>query len=428
MNQNTQTPNTRSNFGSAFKGNGTSSNKRKGPTERIFMQVHSIESYSDFPTVAYGYNLKTKQKIAIRLTTTVERIEDLQRIYKNMTPTQAQQRARAEYQGSNKRESLDDKRDKRHARFLSFDHCVALQPLEDGTPFYRAHWSELLSSNSCCTIFEGMAHLYVNKEKNIALLKVIEFISDLQLGNAERNHKIVLNTLKNQFKNGLKRMGSCVVQVIDSHNSVISESSIYQASHKEPASNKDGDQFDITVLANEFESINAFMGHKEQDPKPYHVDIDLARVGLSVLAGIPFEMRNLCYSSAEYIQTMQDSKTKFESGEFSIRIVSLNEIFCGPERKKSLILKANNKSIISNYTKQELVESDDPNEPAFERSIALYMPTVFALHYHRDSGNPFIAYNIISEQFSTFTPAQLWQMPKDLSGFKYRILHDDMNS
>ena len=90
MNPNTQPPNTRSNFGSAFKGNGTSSNKRKGPTERIFMQVHSIESYSDFPTVAYGYDLKTKQKIAIRLTTTVERIEDLQRIYKNMTPTQAQ--------------------------------------------------------------------------------------------------------------------------------------------------------------------------------------------------------------------------------------------------------------------------------------------------------------------------------------------------
>lgn len=427
MNQNNQAPNTRSNFGSAFKGNSSNSVGRKGPTERIFMQVHSIETYSDFPTVAYGYNLKTKQKIAIRLTTTAERTEDLQRIYKNMNLADAQKKARNEYQGSNKRESLDDKRDKRHARFLSFDHCVALEPLEDGTMFYRSHWSELLSSNSCCSIFEGMAHLYLNIEKNIAILKVIEFISELQLDNPQRNKQIVLNTLKNKFRNGLKRMGSCVIQIIDSQNAVLAEPSIFQAFHKEPSSNNNGDQFEVTILANEEDSVSAFMGNKEQDPKPFHIDIDLARIGLSVVAGIEFDKRNLCYSSSDYIQLMNDAQSKFESGEYRIRIVSLNEIFLGPERKNRLIMKAKNKGIISNYTKQELVQSDNPNEPQVERTLALYMPTVFALHYHRDSGNPFVAYNIISEQFSTFTPAQLWQMPKDIGGFKYKILHDDMN-
>lgn len=428
MNQNNQTPNTRSNFGSAFKGNNSISGAKKGPTERIFMQVHCIESYPDFPTVAYGYNLKTKKKIAIRLTTTAERTEDLQRIYKNMNLVEAQKKARNEYQGSNKRESLDDKRDKRHARFLSFDHCVALEPLEDGTPFYRSHWSELLSSNPCCTIFEGMAHLYLNIEKNFAILKVIEFISELQLENPQRNKQIVLNTLKNKFKNGLKRMGSCHIQIIDSQNSVIAEPSIFQSYHKEPSSNNNGDQFEITILGSEEDSISAFMRNKEQDPKPFHVDIDLARIGLSVVAGIEFDKRNLCYSSSEYIQLMNDAQSKFESGEYTIRIVSLNEIFCGPERKNRLIMKAKSKGIISNYTKQELVQTNDPNEPQVERTIALYMPTVFSLHYHRDSGNPFVAYNIISEQFSTFTPTQLWQMPKDLGGFKYKILHDDMNS
>lgn len=417
-NTNSNAPNSRLNFASMVA-------PKSAPSMRIFMQVENIVTYSDFPTVAYGTDLKTKKKIAIRLTNTEERSQDLQKIYKSLDPIQAMQRAKREYMGASKRESLDDKRDKRYARFLTFDHCVKLEPLNDGTLFYRSHWSELVSSNPLCTIFEGVAHLYLNPQKNIAMVKVIEFIKDLPLDNVEKNKQTILTTLKNKYRNGLKRMGSCVLQIIDSENNVIAEPSIFQTYHTEPFKNKDGDTLQIAVYGTEQESLNAFMTDNPADPKDYHINNDLGRIGISVLAGIPFDFKNLAYKSNEYLHIMKDAQDKFKSGAYTIRVVSLNEIFCGPERRNTLFKKMGNKSIVSNYTQVEYIKSDDPNEPDFERTIALYVPTVFAIHYHKDSGNPFVAYSIISEQFSNFKPSPLWKMENSLQGYKYQILHND---
>lgn len=423
---NTQTPNPYSNLARSFvKQNGYSGNQNtKSDYRRIFFKVEQILNQPNTLTTAFGYDLLTKEYIAVRLNTVEEYANDLV-TNERLSKDSALQKARHAYTGSNSREPLAAKRDKHRARFLSFDNCLLIGDI-NGVPLYRSHWSEMISNQENCLIFQGLSYLNVREavrdqegniiRKEIAQLNTIQQIKDLELKNFTSNFKALNGALATSFKNGMPRTGYAIFQIFDTvSQKIVAEPIIFQKFKKDVAFDPNtGIEHNINIPLDPTESINAFMNDiADTDPNTFLVEKDFLRVIMPLFFDLQVNKDAFCQQNPEYLEALRNIYKRTHSGEITVRIISIHQVYIGAERKNHLV-KNINKGVIKAYTKK----IQDP-ETMQETIIRHYIPTVFALHFHRDSGNPYVAYNMLSFARSPIKPAILLEVPKDLFGFNY---------
>lgn len=418
-NQNTSLPQF-SNLSKSF------AQRKNNPHLRIFLKVDKIVSAPNALTVAYGHDIMTQQYIGIRLNTVDEYASDLMNENPRLKQADAQQKARQSYTGSHSRESLNDKRDKRKARFLSFDRCIPIAP-NNNIPMFRSHWSELISNNNNCEIFEGMAYLHVkaaqyNNEgvmvkRDIAHLNIIQQIKTLNLGDYDENIKTLTSALATSFKNGMRRTGYAIFEIIDvPNNQILAETYVFQKVIKEVLFNpSSGVEYNSSQPAEVEDSIAEFMTKQhEGDITPYAVERDFLRVLMPLFFNIPVDHDALCQRSKEYLDTLATINRRAANGEILLRIACIHQVFIGSERK-NLLINNIEKGLIKAYTHTSTVNGE-------QITIRRYIPTLFALHFHTDSQNPYVAFNIISNNPQNIPPTPLHAIPNDVFNIKYRKL------
>lgn len=405
--------------------------KAQSTFQRIFFQVEQIVSQPNTLTTAYGYNIQTKQYIAVRLNTIEEYTQDLIN-QKKLSKTEAEKRAKNAYTGSNSRESLAEKRDKHRARFLTFDNCLLIGDIQ-GIPLYRSHWSEMISNQDNCQIFEGLAYLHVRKcvkdqfnniiKKEIAHLNIIQQIKDLDLNNREQNQKTLNAALATNFKNGMPRTGYAIFQIYDTvAQNIIAEPLLFQHVKKETQFDPNtGSEYNVSTPQQPEESIHVFMNDvNEGEPNTFLIERDFLRVVMPLFFDVTINKDAFCQQNPEYINLLKSIYKRVQSGEITVRLTCIHQVFVGAERKNYLI-KNIEKGLIKAYSKQVELASNEDGTPN-HTIIRHYIPTVFSLHFHRDSGNPYVGYNIISQLNSTIKPSPLFSIPNDLFGVNYKPL------
>lgn len=432
MQANTTTPHTRLALQIANQ------QKEIATPKRIFLKVEKIttkqgKTPQETFHVAYGYDLKTQQRIAIRLNTVQEYKQDL--IEKNkMKPDEAEKKAKNAYTGSSSRESLIDKRDKRQAKFLSFDNCLLVGNV-DNVPLYRAHWSELASSKENCAIFEGMAYLHVREaklnsrneveRKSIAHLNIIERIKTLELKNFEVNLKALRASLSTQFKNGMNRTGYATIELIDSNTGeLIAEPYVFQKNATEVRFDPNtGEEYNFSTPVTPDESLHDFMNSRyEGEPNSIFIERDFLRVLMPLYFGLQINKEAFYKQDSAYLDHLTSLYQKAKAGLITVRLVSIHQVYMGTERRNALV-KNINKGLIKAYSQVIYLQQAIGSLEQKQAIIRRYIPTFFVLQFHADTGNPYVAYNILSSLTPSTPPQQLIQIPDDLNGFNYRQLY-----
>lgn len=405
--------------------------KSRSTPQRIFFQVEQIVSQPNTLTTAYGYNIQTKEYIAIRLNTVEEYAEDLV-VQKKLSKASAEKQAKSAYTGTHSREPLAAKRDKHRARFLTFDNCLLIGDIQ-GIPLYRSHWCEMISNQPDCQIFEGLAYLHVREavkdqfnqviKREIAHLNIIQQIKDLQLKDFDNNNKALNAALATQFRNGMQRTGYAIFQLFDTvKQQVIAEPMIFQKLEKisqlDPNS---GAEYNVTTPLPPTESINAFMNDLHQgEVTSFSIERDILRVIMPLFFEVQLNKEAFCQQDEGYLTLLKNIYKQVQSGEIVVRLTCIHQVYMGAERKGYLI-KNIQKGLIKAYSKVVEIPSHADGMPS-QTVIRRYIPTVFALHFHRDSGNPYIAYNIFSHLESPIPPSPLYKIPTNMFGIAYKPL------
>jgi hypothetical protein len=403
-------------------------NSRNQVDLRIFLKVDRIVSQPRNHTFAYGMNLHTNEYIAIRLNSVDEYMNDLLLTNPSMSKNDAEMKARQTYIGSNSRETLDQKRDKRKALFLSFDKCLPIQPIQDNLPTYRSHWSELMSSNPNTQVFEGLAYLKISKpvfnDKNIMIkkpfanLNIIQQKATLKLKDYAKNLSILQSALATEFKNGMSRTGYAIIEIIDTkNNQIIAETYIFQKINKLSQFNSiSGSEYNISEPASFEESLDDFINKKhEGDINSFAVEKDFLRVLMPLYFGKKCNKDSFCQNTDQFLNTLMEIYSAAKNNEITLNITCIHQVYLGVERT-NYIINNMNKGLIKAYNGTFI-------QDGVTRNIRKYIPTVFALQFHTDSQRPYVAFNIISNKDQRLNIQPLHKIPNDLNGNKYKKLN-----
>lgn len=398
---------------------------------RIFLKVEDIQSSPHGPTVAIGIDLLKNERIHVRLNTIEERVADLSK-NKRATIDKIQQQVKNQYAGAYARESLEIKRDKRHAAYLCFDHCVPTSHSNDGPATFRSHWAELMSADKQAEIIHGLATIQTRQagthksgiKKDTAWIEFIEQVSTLVPQQTDLNLSLISKALNNHDDDGMPRSGYGMLQLLKD-NSIYSEVKLFQNKKKVAYRDHYNQLIEFLTEVSAQESLNHLINH-ENNHKSKEVAIlnDIAKVTLGALAGFKLHQQLFSNSDPHYLQTLRDLYADLKSGLIKVNLIGVRTILFGPDSTRNVIKKIQGSGPLSIYQKKYPISPDAPDSTVSVKVV--YLPSTAAIHRHIDSNRPYAVFCLPTSSTATRTAYLLSDVSqKQLEWTHLRSLTDE---
>lgn len=378
---------------------------------RLFLRVKAITASPCGHTFAYGIDLHTDEIIKIRLNTVDEGVDDLMRA-RQMNRELALKQVKSQYAGANSRDSLQTKRDKYQAAYLSFDRCIEIPSTEFGIKAYRSHWAELMSADPAAEVMFGLGHVHrqlsdhllQNQKPGAAWTEIIETIKLLVPQYHEANHQNLMSALSPRDEQHRPREGYAVLQVYE-QDQLQSEIKIFQ--HRKAVTHPDsqGQALSILQAVSAEETLDYyFNGFVSKTNTEFNISRDIARIILNVFCGHPVSASQFSSQTTDYLASLRQLYRRFKDQQLTVRLIAVRTILFGPYKIRSLLASNPQKGPLKLYQNNQ------------------FLPTVLVIQRHADSGRAFGVFALPAEQSSSFKPCTLSALPIDMAQYIYRHL------
>ena len=378
---------------------------------RLFLRVKSIAASSCGHTFAYGIDLNTDEIIKVRLNTVDEGVDDLMQA-RQMSRELALKQVKSQYTGANSRDSLQTKRDKYQAVYLSFDRCIEIPSTEFGIKAYRSHWAELMSADPAAEVMFGLGHVHrqlsdpvlQNQKPGAAWTEIVETIDVLVPQQQHSNHQSLMAALSPTDEQHRPREGYAVLQVYE-QDQLQSEIKIFQ--HRKAVTHPDpqGQALSVLQAVSAEETLEYyFNGLVTKTNTEFNISRDIARIILNIFCGHPVSASQFSSQATDYLASLRQLYRRFKEQQLTVRLIAVRTILFGPYKIRSLLASNPQKGPLKLYQNNQ------------------FLPTILVIQRHADSGRAFGVFALPAEQASSFKPCTLSALPIDMAQYTYRHL------
>lgn len=360
----------------AKKSNNTNTSN-VSPFISLYMKVNDIRTEHNI-TYAYGLDLINRNYVRVRLNSVDEGANDLIITKRASNIAQATNMIQHLYNGPKPRESLDKKKSKRHAQYLFFERAVYLDVSPDNVPTFRAHWSAAITQLEDVEMVIGHINIQHKPQRKVgdrtdkerAHAQVIEFMRPFNLGEPEKNLKMIEFALNNKSQDML-REGMFAAEILENDNCIASFN-IYQRFAEMHTIDASGNSVTFLAPQDPPTSVNYFLEHDNGNISSYSMKKDIGRIVLNVFCNFDLDYSLFASSDPQYIERLQYLRDHLISGKYSVRVFGFKIFRFGPESITHL--RPNGNFIpLKQYSKA--IDSQDSSNVE-----QLYIPTVLILH------------------------------------------------
>ena len=378
---------------------------------RLFVRVKAITASPCGHTFAYGIDLNTSEIIKIRLNTVDEGVDDLMQA-RQMSQELALKQVKSQYTGANSRDSLQTKRDKYQAAYLSFDRCIEIPSTEFGIKAYRSHWAELMSADPAAEVMFGLGHVHrqlsdpvlQNQKPGAAWTEIVETIDVLVPQQQHSNHQSLMAALSPMDEQHRPREGYVALQVYE-QDQLQSEIRIFQ--HRKAVTHPDpqGQALSVLQAVSAEETLEYyFNGLVTKTNTEFNISRDIARIILNIFCGHPVSASQFSSQATDYLASLRQLYRRFKDQQLTVRLIAVRTILFGPYKIRSLLASNPQKGPLKLYQNNQ------------------FLPTILVIQRHADSGRAFGVFALPAEQASSFKPCTLSALPIDMAQYTYRHL------
>lgn len=365
-------------------------------TCQLFVDITSLEFDDAHTPYILATRLDTLQPVRVRLNNIDEMAKELKITNRNLSDSLALEKAKKMV---SKRDSLADKIQKRHAKYLFCDRATFLDMGNDKVPRYRANWTETVSTSPEIELLPCFAHINIRQaivEGNIhkpefVQAEIIMDILEANIQQREENKTFIISALDNITTTGMPQTGELIIQIFNDGN-LITSATIAQTLKKIQGRDQQGNpiEFDYPVDGNQslndlmlgydFFTQNA-MGNNTANLQVLNSDI--ARLAVKFLTGIPFPATAIINKDNEYLESLRNFYHSLSNPATSVKLFAIQKIYFGAMYKQS-VLKANlANSPLKAYRK---LATDGV-------AIKQFLPTMLAIARYKESLNPYISFS-----------------------------------